>query len=192
MAIGLLQRPAVRFGFLGGSLGAYTLNSFRMAASAHEFEAKMNDGSMRSMTDYKGHPLIVVNVASKWGVTDREYKQLQQLHDQFSNDGLKILAFPCNQFGKQEPGSDAEIVEFVKKYNYAGDLAAKVDVNGKEAHPLWAWMKKQKNGRGTLGDDIKWNFTKFLIDQDGQVVCREATTTEAIKLTPAIEKLLKK
>ena len=102
------------------------------------------------------------------------------------------MAFPCNQFGKQEPGSDAEIVEFVKKYNFAGDLAAKCDVNGKEAHPLWAWMKKQKNGRGTLGDDIKWNFTKFLIDQDGQVVCRETTTTPAINLAPAIEKLLKK
>ena len=100
------------------------------------------------------------------------------------------MAFPCNQFGKQEPGSDAEIVEFVKKYNFAGDLAAKCDVNGKEAHPLWAWMKKQKNGRGTLGDDIKWNFTKFLIDKEGKAVKRFAPNDKPFSIVEHIEKLL--
>jgi glutathione peroxidase-family protein len=162
-----------------------------MAASAHEFNAVMNNGESQSLSVYAGHPLIVVNVASQWGVTDREYNQLQQLLDQFSSKGLKILAFPCNQFGKQEPGTDAEIAEFVKKFNFQGDLTQKVDVNGKNAHPLWAWMKKQKAGSGTLTNDIKWNFTKFLIDQEGKVVTREATTTPSIKLAPAIEKLLK-
>jgi len=160
------------------------------AKSGHEFDVVMNDGSTQSMSVYKGHPLLVVNGASKWGVTDREYTQLQQLHDQYSPKGVKFIVFPCNQFGGQEPLDDAGVKEFVAKYNYQGDLAAKCDVNGKNAHPLWAWMKKQKNGKGLLTNDIKWNFTKFLLDQNGHVVCREATTTEMKKLAPAIEKLL--
>ena len=162
-----------------------------MAPSAHEFDVIMNDKSTRSMASYKGHPVLVVNGASAWGVTDREYTQLQQLHDQYAQKGVKFLVFPCNQFGKQEPLDDPAIKEFVQtKYNYKGDLAAKCNVNGKEAHPLWAWMKKQKNGAGTLTNDIKWNFTKFLLDANGQVVCREATTTEMKKLSGPIEKLL--
>jgi len=151
---------------------------------------------------------VIVNVASKWGVTDSEYKALNQLYSDVSShtlklyrlllyvkyaskeNGLRILAFPCNQFGKQEPGTDADIKAFADGKGFQGDLFQKIDVNGKNAHPLFTWMKKQKNGRGTLGDDIKWNFTKFLIDQTGQVVCREGTTTNSAKLAPRIEKLL--
>lgn len=161
-----------------------------MAKSAHEFDVLMNDGSTQSMSVYKGHPVLVVNGASKWGVTDREYTQLQQLVDQFSPRGVKFIVFPCNQFGGQEPLDDPAIKTFLEKYKYTGDLTAKCDVNGDNAHPLWAWMKKQKNGKGTLTNNIKWNFTKFLLDAEGKVVCREATTTEMKKLAPAIEKLL--
>jgi glutathione peroxidase-family protein len=158
----------------------------RMATSAHEFDVVMNDGSTQSMSVYEGHPTLVVNGASKWGVTDREYTQLQQLHDQFSAKGLKIIVFPCNQFKSQEPGDDATIRAFVNKYNYQGDLAAKCDVNGDNAHPLWAWMKNQKSQ-----DDIKWNFAKFLLDQEGNVVkCENSRPpSESINLAPTIEKL---
>jgi len=162
----------------------------KSAASAHEFSYVMNDGSVKEMADYKGHVVVVVNGASKWGVTDREYRQLQQLVDECSSLGVRFIVFPCNQFGSQEPGSDETIKKFLEKYGYTGDLASKIEVNGKNAHPLWKWMKKQKNGRGTLGDDIKWNFTKFLLDQDGQVVCRLGTATEMKKLSPEIAKLL--
>lgn len=103
----------------------------------------MNDGSTKSMSAYKGHPVLVVNGASAWGVTDSEYIQLQQLHDQFSSKGVKFLVFPCNQFAAEEPGNNAEIKSFLTKYNYKGDLAAKCDVNGAQAHPLWTWMKQQ-------------------------------------------------
>ncbi|CBY25160.1 unnamed protein product [Oikopleura dioica] len=92
--------------------------------------------------------------------------------------------------GKQEPASDEKIAEFVKKYNFQGELFQKIEVNGKNAHPLWAWMKTTSKGKGTLGNDIKWNFTKFVVDRAGQVVDRAATTTSSAKLAPQIEKLL--
>jgi len=157
-----------------------------------DFKAVLNSGEEISLSKFKGHPTIVVNVASKWGATDSEYKALQQLLNQYSEreGGLKVLAFPCNQFGKQEPGTDAEIKAFAKgKYGFTGELFQKIEVNGKNAHPLWAWMKKQKHGSGTLGNDIKWNFTKFLIDQEGHVVRREGVTTSSSTLAPRIEKL---
>jgi len=157
-----------------------------------DFSAKLNNGEEISLKKYEGHPCVIVNVASKWGVTDSEYKALNQLYSDYANkeNGLRILAFPCNQFGKQEPGTDADIKAFADGKGFQGDLFQKIDVNGKNAHPLFTWMKKQKNGRGTLGDDIKWNFTKFVIDQKGEVVCREGTTTSSAKLAPRIEKLL--
>ena len=127
-----------------------------MAPSAHEFDVIMNDGSTKSMSSYKGHPVLVVNGASAWGVTDREYTQLQQLHDQFAAKGVKFLVFPCNQFGKQEPLDDPGIKDFVAKYNYQGDLAAKCNVNGKDAHPMWAWMKKQKITSSQQTQELWW------------------------------------
>lgn len=164
----------------------------RSMSSLHDFKATLNNGEEISLSRYAGHPLVVVNVASKWGVTDSEYKALQSLHESYANQekGLRILAFPCNQFGKQEPGSDDKIAEFVKKYNFQGELFQKIEVNGKNAHPLWAWMKTTSKGKGTLGNDIKWNFTKFVVDRAGQVVDRAATTTSSAKLAPQIEKLL--
>ncbi|ROL51515.1 Phospholipid hydroperoxide glutathione peroxidase, mitochondrial [Anabarilius grahami] len=94
------------------------------------------------------------------------------MHATYAEKGLRILGFPCNQFGKQEPGTEAEIKEFAKGYNAEFDLFSKIEVNGDGAHPLWKWMKDQPKGKGTLGNNIKWNFTKFLIDKEGQVVKR--------------------
>ena len=90
-----------------------------------------------------GHPLLIVNGASIWGITDREYIQLQRLHDQYSTKGVNFIVFPCNQFAAEEPGTNEEIKQFLTKYNYKGDLAAKIDVNGKNQHPLWSWLKQQ-------------------------------------------------
>ena len=100
------------------------------------------------------------------------YTQLAQLHASYAEKGLRILGFPCNQFGKQEPGNEAEIKAFAAGYNVHFDMFSKIEVNGDGAHPLWKWMKKQPKGGGLLGDAIKWNFTKFLINREGQVVKR--------------------
>ncbi|CAM4586338.1 unnamed protein product [Leuciscus chuanchicus] len=94
------------------------------------------------------------------------------MHATYAEKGLRIMGFPCNQFGKQEPGTEADIKEFAKGYNAEFDLFSKIEVNGDGAHPLWKWMKDQPKGKGTLGNNIKWNFTKFLIDREGQVVKR--------------------
>ncbi|MGH0155401.1 UNVERIFIED_CONTAM: hypothetical protein FKN15_059165 [Acipenser sinensis] len=94
------------------------------------------------------------------------------MHAAYAERGLRILGFPSNQFGKQEPGTEEQIKEFAKSYDAAFDMFSKIDVNGDNAHPLWNWMKSQPKGKGTLGNNIKWNFTKFLIDREGQVVKR--------------------
>uniref|UniRef100_A0A8C9V0I2 Glutathione peroxidase n=2 Tax=Scleropages formosus TaxID=113540 RepID=A0A8C9V0I2_SCLFO len=94
------------------------------------------------------------------------------MHATYAEKGLCILAFPSNQFGRQEPGTEAQIKEFAKSYDAEFDLFGKIDVNGEEAHPLWKWLKEQPKGKGTFGNNIKWNFTKFLIDREGQVAKR--------------------
>ncbi|KAF7664927.1 hypothetical protein LDENG_00162260 [Lucifuga dentata] len=94
------------------------------------------------------------------------------MHAKYAERGLRILGFPSNQFGNQEPGTEAQIKEFVRSYNVQFDMFSKIDVNGDNAHPLWKWLKDQPNGRGFLGNSIKWNFTKFLINKKGQVVKR--------------------
>lgn len=94
------------------------------------------------------------------------------MHAAYAERGLRILGFPSNQFGKQEPGTEGQIKEFAKSYDAEFDMFSKIDVNGDNAHPLWNWMKSQPKGKGTLGNNIKWNFTKFLIDREGQVVKR--------------------
>jgi len=94
------------------------------------------------------------------------------MHAKYAERGLSILAFPSNQFGRQEPGTEAQIKEFAKGYNANFQMFSKIDVNGADAHPLWKWLKEQPNGRGFLGNSIKWNFTKFLINREGQVVKR--------------------
>lgn len=116
------------------------------------------------------------------------YKQLAQIHVGYQEKGLSILAFPCNQFGKQEPGTHEEIKKFVKGYNFEGDMFAKINVNGAEAIPLYRFLKAQQGG--ILGSFIKWNFTKFLIDREGTVVARYGPSTKPNDILPKIEELL--
>ncbi|PRW60772.1 glutathione peroxidase [Chlorella sorokiniana] len=138
------------------------------------FTATDIGGSPRQLSDYRGKVLLVVNVASKCGFTDSNYQGLQQLYSKYREQGLEVLAFPCNQFGQQEPGSNAEIAQFAKsQYGASFPLFAKVDVNGAGAAPLFSWLKAN-----TLGEDAKrdlgWNFVKFLLDRNGRPFKRYA------------------
>ncbi|XP_012275593.1 probable phospholipid hydroperoxide glutathione peroxidase [Orussus abietinus] len=147
------------------------------AKSVYDFHAHDIHGKDVALEKYRGHVLLIVNVASYCTLTDSNYKQLVELYNKHKDtNGLEILAFPSNQFGGQEPGTSEEIMEFVKRYNVTFDLFEKVNVNGEDAHPLWKWMKTQQHG--LLTDDIKWNFTKFIVDKEGKVVARFAPTTE--------------
>ncbi|VDL75778.1 unnamed protein product, partial [Nippostrongylus brasiliensis] len=162
------------------------------AISAHktiyDFSVKGADGKPVSLSKYKGQVVIVVNVASQCGFTDNHYTELKELQDKYYSDGLRVAAFPCNQFGSQEPGSEAEIIKFVRKqYDYEPDLYAKVNVNGEDADQFWEFLKKEQGG--TIIDAIKWNFTKFLIDRKGYVIKRFAPTTSPRYMTADIERL---
>jgi len=151
----------------------------------YQFEAERLDGSVQSFADYKGKVLLIVNTASKCGLTP-QYEGLEQLYQTYKDQGLVIIGFPCNQFGHQEPGDASEIGQFCQKnYGVSFPMMAKVDVNGSDAHPIYKWMKEQKGG--VLLDAIKWNFSKFLINREGQVVERYAPTTEPKALADDIE-----
>ncbi len=149
--------------------------------TAYDFSATTIDGSVQKLADYKGRPLLIVNVASKCGFTP-QYTGLEALYRKFKDRGLVVLGFPCDQFGHQEPGDEAEIKNFCSlNYDVSFPLFAKVDVNGRDAHPLYQWLKSEKSGfLGTEG--IKWNFTKFLVDRNGQVVKRYAPTDTPEKI----------
>ncbi|WP_285448787.1 glutathione peroxidase [Xanthomonas sp. LMC-A-07] len=147
------------------------------------------DGQPQSLAEYAGKVVLVVNVASKCGFTP-QYAGLQALWQRYRDRGLVVIGFPCDQFGHQEPGDAADIRQFCL-LDYAVDfpLAAKVEVNGSGAHPLWQWLKHEK--RGVLGSEaIKWNFTKFLIGRDGRVLERYAPTTKPEALAADIERAL--
>jgi glutathione peroxidase len=127
-------------------------------------------------------------VASKCGFTP-QYTGLEKLHEQYAGKGLAVLGFPCDQFGHQEPGDEAEIKEFCSlNYGVSFPMFAKVDVNGDDAHPLYKWLRSEKSG--LLGSRIKWNFTKFLVDREGKVVKRYASTTKPEKIAADIENAL--
>ena len=156
--------------------------------SVYDFTARLGSGEDRSLTDYRGKVLLVVNVASKCGFTP-QYQGLQSLYEQFSPRGFEILAFPCDQFGHQEPGSDAEIATFCEtNFRVSFPLFAKIDVNGSAAHPLYAWLKQEKGG--LIGSSIKWNFTKFLLDRAGTVCARFAPTKTPESLARDVAALL--
>jgi glutathione peroxidase len=156
--------------------------------SIYDFAVKTNEGKEISLAQYKGKVLLIVNTASKCGFTP-QYKELQQLYENYQDKGLEILAFPCNQFLSQEPGSDEEIAGFCSlNFGVTFPLMAKIDVNGENAHPLYQYL--QKNSPGVLGKAIKWNFTKFLIDAEGTIAGRFSPTTAPLKLSQQIEKLL--
>jgi glutathione peroxidase len=155
--------------------------------NAHDFTVKNADGSPRSLAG--AGPMLVVNVASKCGFTP-QYAGLEALHREYGPKGLTVLGFPCNQFGAQEPGDADEIANFCSlTYDVTFPVLAKVEVNGDGADPFWQFLKAEK--RGVLGSQaIKWNFTKFLVDRDGNVVSRHAPTEKPEALKADIEKLL--
>jgi len=130
------------------------------------------------MEKYKGQTVVMVNVASKWGLTAVNYTQLVELHSKYGDRGLAIAAFPCNQFGGQEPGTPQEIKDFVAQYGVKFDMYEKIKVNGEGADPLWSFLKKKQGG--LMGNFIKWNFTKFVVDTEGNPVARHGPKTNPI------------
>jgi glutathione peroxidase len=181
-------------------LGFFAILTFRPQGSAnpmnsintqhwYSLAAKQMDGTSLPIESLRGRIVLVVNVASRCGFTP-QYKQLQELHDRYSSRGLTILAFPCNQFGGQEPGEDNQILEFCStNYGVTFPVMSKVQVNGPQADPIYVHLKKQSPG--LLGSEaIKWNFTKFLVDQSGNVLTRYASTTSPSDIARDIEKLL--
>ena len=158
-------------------------------ASIYDFSVKDIHGETVKMSKYKGKALLIVNTASKCGFTP-QYKGLEALYEKLHDRGLEILGFPCNQFGSQEPGNEEQIESFCEvNYGVTFPLFAKIDVNGKSAAPLYQYLKEAKPG--LLGSEaIKWNFTKFLVDREGNVVERYAPNVEPANLAGDITKLL--
>jgi glutathione peroxidase len=159
-----------------------------MSSSVYDYSVKNIDGKEVKLSDYKGKVLLVVNVASKCGFTP-QYKDLEMLYKEFHQKGFEVLAFPCNQFGTQEPGDENEIKSFCSlTYDVSFPMFSKVDVNGDAAHPLFNYLKDSLPG--VLGTKaVKWNFTKFLVDKDGHPVKRFAPTDKPLDLKSDIEKL---
>ena len=156
----------------------------------YDFKARKMNGQEVSMEAYKGKILVVVNTASKCGLTP-QFKELEELYQEYKTKGVEILGFPCNQFAKQDSGSNEEIHEFCQlNYGVSFNMFEKIDVNGNNAHPLYKYLKNE--AKGLFGKGIKWNFTKFLIDANGNVIKRYAPTVSPSKIKYDIEKLLSK
>ena len=155
------------------------------------FTVKDIEGKDVDLSIYKGYVSLIVNVASAWGLTRTNYTQLQELYEKYSENGLKILAFPCNQFNSQEPKSNEEIKEFARvEMKATFDLFSKVKVNGDDAIPLFKFLRNNKQTSGFLVNALKWNFTKFLIDRQGVPRKRFAPNVNPVDMTKDIEKLL--
>ena len=153
-----------------------------------DFTASSIDGDDVDLSTYDGQVVLVVNTASQCGMTP-QYAGLQRLYDGHRDQGLVVLGFPCDQFGHQEPGSEDEIAQFCEtSYGVTFPMFAKVGVNGDGEHPLYTWLKSEK--AGPRGADIDWNFTKFLLDRDGNVVDRFGPQTTPEEMTPEVEKAL--
>lgn len=161
--------------------------NYKEAKSIYDFTAKSIKDEEVPLSKYKGHVCLIVNVASKCSLTPTNYKELNQLYDEYAESkGLRILAFPCNQFNGQEPGDSEEICSFADRQKVKFDLFEKIDVNGDNAHPLWKYLKKEQ--AGFFGDFIKWNFTKFIVDKEGKVVERHSPTASPQSLRSNLEK----
>lgn len=156
----------------------------------YDFTAQDLLGNTIDFADFTGKVLLIVNTASECGFTP-QFAGLQALHEQYHDQGLVVIGFPCNQFGKQEPNDGAAIGEFCQR-NYGVEflMMQKIDVNGEHAHPIYTWLKSEQGG--LLTDDIKWNFTKFLIGRDGKVIDRYAPMTKPENLAADIETALAK
>jgi glutathione peroxidase len=158
-------------------------------SSIYDFEAQQINGQNISLAGYKGKVLLIVNTASKCGFTP-QFGGLEELHKAYTGKGLVVLGFPCNQFGSQDPGADGEIAEFCQlNYGVSFPMMGKIDVNGPAAHPLYKWLSAE--APGLLGSkSIKWNFTKFLVGKDGQVIRRYAPTDKPADLAKDVETAL--
>jgi glutathione peroxidase len=157
--------------------------------SVYRFKVTTIKGEEVSLENYKGKVLLAVNTASECGLTP-QYAELQKIYDQYKENGFFVLGFPCNQFGSQEPGSEEKISEFCSlNYGVNFPLFAKVDVNGENAHPFFQYLKEEAPGQSE-SSDIEWNFAKFLINRNGQVVGRYAPTVSPTDIGDDIEKLL--
>jgi glutathione peroxidase len=157
--------------------------------TVYDFEADTIDGRRVSLAPYRGRPMLIVNTASACGFTP-QFAGLEQLHETYGPRGLVVLGFPCNQFGAQDPGSDAEIAGFCQRnYGVTFPMMSKIAVNGDAAHPLWRWLTAE--APGLLGSKaIKWNFTKFLVGRDGRVIKRYAPQDKPESLAKDIEAAL--
>ena len=154
----------------------------------YSYSVIAQDGSQVSLADYQGKVLLIVNTATGCGFTP-QYEGLQNLYEKYQSQGLEILDFPCNQFGHQAPGSDAEIADFCQsRYDVTFQQFKKINVNGEGEEPLYTFLKSQQ--KGVMGNNIKWNFTKFLVDRKGNVVARFAPTVTPEKLEEQIKELL--
>ncbi|NDV46087.1 glutathione peroxidase [Paludibacter sp. 221] len=154
----------------------------------YDYQVKDAKGNLVSMSDYQGKVLLIVNTATGCGFTP-QYKGLQELYEKYKNKGFEILDFPCNQFGHQAPDTNDEIQNFCElKYKTTFKLFSKIEVNGKNEEPLYTYLKSQKGG--FFNRNIKWNFTKFLVDKDGKVVERFSPATKPEKLESKIQSLL--
>lgn len=154
----------------------------------YDYKVKSISGEDVLMSEYKGKVVLIVNTASKCGFT-KQYEGLEELYEKYKDQGFVILGFPCNQFGAQEPGGNEEIKNFcTSTFSVTFPMMSKIDVNGDDADPLYKFLKKEKGG--ILGDEIKWNFTKFLIDREGNVVDRFASQKTPKALEKEVEKLL--
>lgn len=156
--------------------------------SIYNYKVKGKDGAEISMKDYEGKVLLIVNTATGCGFTP-QFDGLQDLYEKYQSQGFEILDFPCNQFGNQAPGSDEEITDFCNsRYGITFKQFAKIDVNGEKEEPLYTFLKAQKGG--FMGSNVKWNFTKFLVDREGNVVARFAPTKTPEAIEAEVEKLL--
>lgn len=154
----------------------------------YDFSANKMNGKEVRMEEYKDKVVLIVNTASKCGLTP-QLEGLESLYKEYKDKGLEILGFPCNQFASQDPGTNKEISEFcLVNYGVTFSMLEKIDVNGKDAHPIYKFLKEE--AKGTLSNEIKWNFTKFLIDKEGNVIKRYAPITKPEKIKSDIEKLL--
>uniref|UniRef100_A0A7N0V3V2 Glutathione peroxidase n=1 Tax=Kalanchoe fedtschenkoi TaxID=63787 RepID=A0A7N0V3V2_KALFE len=158
-------------------------------SSIYDFVVKDAQGNDVSLSDYRGKVLLIVNVASHCAFTNSNYKELEMLYERYKDQGLEVLAFPCNQFGHQEPGTIEDIQNFVcTRFKAEFPIFDKIEVNGSNSSPLYKFLKSSKGG--ILGKNIKWNFSKFIVDNEGNVVDRYAPTTSPLKIEKDVKKLL--
>ena len=159
-----------------------------MTDSIYDLSFTSNTGEEVPLQQFRGQPMLIVNTASKCGLTP-QYRGLQEIYSEFGPEGLVVIGFPCDQFANQEPGDDDQIKEFCEvNYGVSFPLSTKIDVNGSKTHPVFSFLKDRTDG--LLGSAIKWNFTKFLVGRDGEVITRYGSNTKPSAIVGDIESAL--